>query len=125
MAMREWRDTLNGVPDEAIKHALDECRRGGEWPPSLPEFRTMCVGAQGESAERARQRAALPPPVEYPAWDDKDPMKVRFRRKLDMTNRRIREKYGDDPQGGYRDFLDQCEAQGMAWAAKHFTRAKA
>ena len=48
-----------------------------------------------------------------------------FKRELLKTQARIRERYGDAPDGGHRDFLDQCERTGMRWAAKHFTRAEA
>ena len=124
--MATWRDGLAGVGDFVIKRAIDDCvRAGGEWPPSLGAFRAMCVGMQGEAAERARQRGdsvkALPPPD----TDPNDPIARLFGEELDKTKRRIRENYGDAPDGGYRDFLDQCELQGMGWMKKHFTRAEA
>ena len=60
-AMGTWREALQGVTDEQVAAALEACvRQGGEWPPSLPSFRAMCVGVQGEAAERARQRSDGP-----------------------------------------------------------------
>ena len=124
--MATWRDGLAGVDDFVIKRAIDDCvRNGGDWPPSLATFRAMCVGVQGEAAERARQRGesvkALPPPE----TDTNDPVARHFGEELAKTRRRIRERYGDARDGGYRDFLDQCERQGMGWMKNHFTRAEA
>ena len=119
-------DALSSASDEQLKDALEWCvKNGGEWPPSLPTFRSLCLGVQGEAAERARQSKGLPPPAAFPEADGSDPVARQFALEHRKTNERIRERYGNAPDGGYRDFLDQCELNGMKWAAKHFTRAEA
>ena len=125
MAMKVWREGLDGVTDEQIVMAIDYCTKsGGEWPPSLPTFRSLCVGAQRDRAERARQHGnLLPPPSEYPEPNPDNPVARQFARTLDATKRRIRENYGDDPKGGFKDFLDYCEANGMSGFASQFVPA--
>ena len=84
------------------------------------------MGIQGEAAERGRQRRALAAPDEpIPEPDSGDPVARQFALVHNRIKARIKERYGDAPDGGYRDFLDQCEQNGMKWAAKHFTRAEA
>jgi hypothetical protein len=39
-----WLACLKDVTPEQILHGIDTCRLSGkEWPPTLPEFRKMCV----------------------------------------------------------------------------------
>ena len=60
LAMATWQAALAGATDKQIKAGLDWCaQNGGEWPPSLPTFRALCVGMQGEAAERGRQSAGI------------------------------------------------------------------
>ena len=125
LAMATWKAGLAGVDDFSIKRAIETCvNGGGEWPPSLPTFRALCVGMQGEAAERASQQKALPAPdepvSEPPASDTVGMM---FQRALSETHERIRASYGDAPDGGHQDFLAECKRTGMRWAAKHFTEA--
>jgi len=61
----EWRTGLDGMDGEAIKQALEHCRRNCAWPPSIAEFRA--AGTDGSTAEQrafqalaAEQQAALP-----------------------------------------------------------------
>ena len=44
-AMREWERAMQGVSDSDIDQAIGRCiRRADGWPPTLPEFLTMCRG---------------------------------------------------------------------------------
>ena len=97
----------------------------GSGPPRCPPSGPCVWASQGEAAERARQSKGLPPPAAFPEADGSDPVARQFALEHRKTNERIRERYGNAPDGGYRDFLDQCELNGMKWAAKHFTRAEA
>ncbi|MCL6559035.1 MAG: hypothetical protein K6U74_09570 [Firmicutes bacterium] len=60
-----WLAGLHDVSLEQIGQGLEKCRVSSEpWPPTLPEFRTMCIGqrAHVENAGAYRQYAALPKP---------------------------------------------------------------
>lgn len=42
-----WAAALMDVPWEKIKFGFDELmRKGSEWPPSVPEFRKICLGIE-------------------------------------------------------------------------------
>ena len=61
LAMAAWMEALADVSDESMKGALNQCIASGEaWPPSLPEFRKLCVGSMASDFERA-QRARMAP----------------------------------------------------------------
>lgn len=60
-----WATGLVGVTGEQMAAGLHACiNREDAWPPTLPEFRTMCLGvrANTENAGAYRQYAALPKP---------------------------------------------------------------
>lgn len=42
MAVDEWAQGLGSLTAEQVRRGLDEWE--GEWPPSLPEFRSACLG---------------------------------------------------------------------------------
>ena len=50
-----WAASLKGVSKEQVKHGLN-CLvlNGAEWPPSAPEFRKLCTGADEVSWEHKR-----------------------------------------------------------------------
>lgn len=44
-AAEDWRRGLKGITPQQIGKALEKCLdRGDAWPPSLPEFRRLCLG---------------------------------------------------------------------------------
>lgn len=47
IALFEWSEGLNGITRKAIKEALSYCRDNLEWPPSIAEFRRICLQSQG------------------------------------------------------------------------------
>ena len=47
MAMEVWGEGLRDIPDEAMARALKRCAdRHLEWPPTLPEFRELCLASR-------------------------------------------------------------------------------
>ena len=50
-----WAASLKGISKEQVKHGLN-CLvlNGQEWPPSAPEFRKLCTGADEVSWEHRR-----------------------------------------------------------------------
>lgn len=64
MAAREWSEGLAGFTPDQIKRGL--AAWDGDWPPSLPEFKKACLGAdecwehRGEAYRPFRR--ALPAP---------------------------------------------------------------
>jgi hypothetical protein len=50
-----WAASLKGVTKDQVKHGLN-CLvlQGAEWPPSAPEFRKLCTGADEVSWEHKR-----------------------------------------------------------------------
>ena len=47
IAMRVWGDTLKEFPGEVVERALKRCAdRYLEWPPTLPEFRELCLASR-------------------------------------------------------------------------------
>lgn len=45
IAGAEWARTLAGLTRQQVEQGIDACRaEGGEWPPSAPRFRAMCLG---------------------------------------------------------------------------------
>lgn len=63
---RVWAACLKGISPEQIKSGLNQCAiRALQWPPSAPEFRSLCLGLEldddGNDAgwqQRAHARAA-------------------------------------------------------------------
>lgn len=48
-----WLKGLSDVSVEQIKHGLEKIRVSDEgWPPSLPEFRTLCLVAHAEQVRK-------------------------------------------------------------------------
>ena len=41
-AVREWGRALGEMQPEQVRRGLDSL--SGEWPPTLPEFRALCLG---------------------------------------------------------------------------------
>lgn len=49
-----WQKGLKGLSGKQIADGLSGCIESGkEWPPSLPEFRAMCLGKSEERVENA------------------------------------------------------------------------
>lgn len=58
MVIREWSEGLAGIEGQEIKAALDHCRLNLEWPPSIAEFRKICLMSGGVlSPDEIMQRA--------------------------------------------------------------------
>lgn len=49
VAKREWYEGLKDLSMEQLKHGFDHIRKkGGEFPPSIPEFRKACMPSAEE-----------------------------------------------------------------------------
>ncbi|QBQ54947.1 hypothetical protein [Nitrosococcus wardiae] len=65
---RTWKKGLRGITGEQIAHGLARClERDDPWPPTLPEFRVLCLGCdvphkQNAAAYRKPEHLALPKP---------------------------------------------------------------
>jgi hypothetical protein len=63
-----WKKGLRGVTSKQIAEGLAQClEQGDPWPPSLPEFRLLCLGnniqhKQNAAAYRRPKCLALPKP---------------------------------------------------------------
>lgn len=65
---RVWAAALVGLTEQQLRHGLKACVAAGlDWPPSAPEFRSLCAGPAAswehrrvEAADRAWQARALP-----------------------------------------------------------------
>lgn len=54
-----WQKALGGVTYEQIAKGLTKClESGNSWPPSLPEFRALCLGETAKYAKQPTQNAA-------------------------------------------------------------------
>lgn len=54
-----WQKALRGVTYEQIAKGLAKClESGNSWPPSLPEFRALCLGEIAKYAKQPTQNAA-------------------------------------------------------------------
>lgn len=64
--MAEWAQGLGGLSGEQIRRGLDSWQE--PWPPSLPEFRRACVGADNPHNTAAYRHfsRALPRPKAKP-----------------------------------------------------------
>lgn len=47
IALSEWKEGLRGIKSESMKLAISHCRNMLEWPPSIAEFRKLCLRADG------------------------------------------------------------------------------
>lgn len=47
IALSEWKEGLSGVLPESMTRAIEHCRSTLEWPPSIAEFRKLCLRANG------------------------------------------------------------------------------
>lgn len=58
-----WATGLAKVTGEQLAAGLHAClERKGDFIPTLPDFRAMCVGVRAENAGAYRQYTALPKP---------------------------------------------------------------
>lgn len=62
---RVWAATLAGLTEQQVREGMRACaQRGGEWPPSAPEFRALCNSnwehRQIAKADEDWKRRALP-----------------------------------------------------------------
>jgi hypothetical protein len=49
VAKSEWLQALDDLPESEITRGISYCRKyGGEFPPSIPEFRKMCLPQPAE-----------------------------------------------------------------------------
>jgi hypothetical protein len=68
-AAKDWRRGLKGVTPAQITKGLEQCLLTGEgWPPTLPEFRKLCLGYRSDphtihaAAYKQPECLALPKP---------------------------------------------------------------
>lgn len=62
--MQTWEQGLAGINAQQIARGLSRCVEGKlEWPPTLPEFRAMCVRDDTRIATGAHRLALPAPPV--------------------------------------------------------------
>ncbi len=58
-----WLSGLHDVTPEQVSVGLESCRvRNDPWPPSLPEFRAMCLPAKRLDPAHNETRGRLPAP---------------------------------------------------------------
>lgn len=57
-----WQVALKGISNRQIAQGLHACitRDDGAWPPSLPEFRAMCIAGQASTLAAATVEAYVP-----------------------------------------------------------------
>lgn len=49
LAMAEWGEELSSLGDNQIQRGITRCRRRTGYPPSLPEFRELCLSPWEEN----------------------------------------------------------------------------
>lgn len=54
---KNWQEALDGMPANAIKEAISYCRDNLEWPPSIAEFRRLCLKQYLPSVDETIQKA--------------------------------------------------------------------
>lgn len=54
--MRQWALGLAGLNPDQIQHAIDQCRKTLDWPPSIAQFRALAesTGRSGPAHELYR-----------------------------------------------------------------------
>ena len=65
-AVKEWSEGLAGIQGHDIKQALDHCRINLEWPPSIAEFRNLCLKNSGVPSAAQVMRRAIDGNFEHP-----------------------------------------------------------
>jgi hypothetical protein len=63
---REWHEGLASVDVNGIKDALSFCRENLEWPPSIAEFRNICLKNSGVPSAAQIMRRAIDGNFEHP-----------------------------------------------------------
>jgi len=54
-----WQASLKGISQDQIKRALNLlAKRGDEWPPSAPEFRSLCLYGDATEEQAAFEKMA-------------------------------------------------------------------
>jgi len=99
LAVHDWAKGLAGCTVEQINNGIDQARDELEWPPSVREFRLICLGVD---AEAIRQRV-----IEYVGQYDWKMMSLRDQHKAV-------DRY---QQTASREIADQCIQQNMALLA--------
>lgn len=62
-----WLVGLSDVTPEQVGAGLEKVRTGAdEWPPTLPQFRAMCLPAKRLTAAHSEASGRLPPPKVTP-----------------------------------------------------------
>ncbi len=66
-----WLSGLHDVTPAQVSVGLEHCRTSAEpWPPSLPEFRAMCLPMKRLTAAHSEARGRLPAPKVTPEVRD-------------------------------------------------------
>lgn len=101
-----WRAGLGDLTPSQIRKAVGQCVQSAEgWPPTLPEFRAMCLhGDQDEHrahAEMYRRPEFLALPKAKPSYDKARPFVQSLRAHLGGVNRKGEAKaepFRSDPE---------------------------
>ena len=54
IAKAEWSEGLSGISDKSILRGITTVRQTLEWPPSIAEFRRLCLGLPDKQTVRFR-----------------------------------------------------------------------
>lgn len=60
LAKKEWGKTLNGIEEENMNLAIDECKKRVEMPPTLPQFYQLCRSFQANHKIQSIKKIEVP-----------------------------------------------------------------
>lgn len=84
-----WRAGLCDVTPEQIMRGIDVCRLSGrDWPPTLPEFRKMCVTPPTEPTKYHRLERQPDWDKIQPKWSALSELASRLARESPYANRK-------------------------------------
>jgi hypothetical protein len=97
-AVAEWSYGLSGVTFEQIEYGLDTWSE--DWPPSLPEFRSACLGKKGGKnefnmdyvPECYRQRPWTADKKKMLSNDQREARREKIAANIDELKRRLRQQ---------------------------------
>lgn len=104
----DWMEGLKGISFANIKEALQKCAQSYEWPPSLAEFRKLCLRSDGIPSLNASFLLAVERKFEHPvisaafqkvgSWAFKNDRDEILRRKFKEAYIEAVEEYSENPE---------------------------
>lgn len=93
MSGSTWAGVLAGLTGLQIAEGVNACvAEGGEFPPSAPRFRAMCLGVPSLGAVRSELRHGSPSPYTRAVWTELDVHRYKLAG-ADQADRLLREAY--------------------------------